>query len=69
MSNIYVDIVKTPLSVEKALTFVDDPSCGASTVFIGKVRDYNEGKTVAETQALFNANTPEEWLQLSYYSN
>src|SRR3989338_8962530 len=46
MSFIHADILKTKLSVERALQFVDGDAFGASTVFVGKVRNQNVGKAV-----------------------
>ena len=46
MSFIHADILKNHLSVERALQFVEGEAFGASTVFVGKVRNQNVGKAV-----------------------
>lgn len=42
-----VDIRATPLSVEEVRAAVADPSAGGEAVFIGAVRDHDDGKSVA----------------------
>lgn len=56
MNTIHVDIVQTPLSVDRAITFVDDAAFGATTVFIGKVRNHNAGRSVLGVS--YDAFTP-----------
>lgn len=45
-NNIYVGFSEIQLSVNKAIDFVQSNSHGAANVFIGKVRDFNLGKSV-----------------------
>ncbi len=44
--NIKVEILDKPLCIETACAFVDDPACGATDVFIGRVRNTHEGQDV-----------------------
>ncbi len=46
MHTIHAALLKTYLSVERACAFVDDAEFGATTVFIGKVRNHNVGRSV-----------------------
>lgn len=43
---IHVDTTDRPLSVEDALAHCDAPNHGAADVFVGRVRDINDGRTV-----------------------
>lgn len=42
----YVGISETPLSIEKAMEFVDAAGHGAMNMFVGRVRNLNLGKPV-----------------------
>ncbi|BFF91699.1 molybdopterin synthase catalytic subunit [Drosophila madeirensis] len=42
----HIKLIDGPLDVTHAITLVGDPSCGASSVFIGTTRDSFEGKKV-----------------------
>ena len=41
-----VEIRETPLSVDEALDVIRDPAAGGTVVFVGAVRDVDEGKSV-----------------------
>jgi molybdopterin synthase catalytic subunit len=41
-----VEIRETPLSVDEALEVIRDPAAGGTVVFVGAVRDVDEGKSV-----------------------
>jgi len=41
-----VEILDTPLSVEKASAFVSDPAHGAIDIFVGAVRNHHQGQDV-----------------------
>ena len=41
-----VAIRETPLSVDEALDVIRDPAAGGTVVFVGAVRDVDEGKSV-----------------------
>lgn len=41
-----VDIANAPLDVSAALEFVSDPGFGGITLFVGRVRDLNHGRSV-----------------------
>ncbi len=42
------DLRETPLSVDEVLAAVRHPSCGGLTLFVGVVRDHDEGHDVRE---------------------
>jgi len=46
MSRVHIDISAEPLSCDAALAFLDSPGHGATCVFVGRVRDTNEGRPV-----------------------
>jgi molybdopterin synthase catalytic subunit len=41
----WLELTTEPLAVERALVWVQRPSCGAVTCFVGTVRDRAEGRT------------------------
>jgi len=41
-----VDLRETPLDVEEVIAALDDDSSGGLTVFVGRVRDHDQGKGV-----------------------
>jgi molybdopterin synthase catalytic subunit len=41
-----VDLRDTPLSVDEVLAALDDPAAGGMTLFVGRVRDHDQGKGV-----------------------
>jgi molybdopterin synthase catalytic subunit len=41
----WLELTTEPLPPERALTWVDRPSCGAVACFVGTVRDHAEGRT------------------------
>lgn len=41
-----LDIRDTPLSADECLAFVEDPSAGGTTLFVGAVRDDDGGRSV-----------------------
>ena len=43
---IFANISEKPLSIEKAADFVDDNASGATSIFVGRVRNHNLGKAV-----------------------
>lgn len=44
--SIHVGISEVPISIEKAMDFVNAPENGATNMFIGRVRNYNLGRVV-----------------------
>lgn len=46
VDNIYVHISNAKLDVQKCITFVKHPSCGAISTFIGTVRNTTQNKKV-----------------------
>lgn len=42
-----VEIRDTPLSVEEVTAVLDDPTDGGLTLFVGRVRDHDDGKGVS----------------------
>ena len=45
-----VFLTSAPLSVDEAYQFVVDEGCGAVCVFVGTVRNHNDGKKVVELE-------------------
>jgi len=41
-----VDRAEAPLCVAEAMAFVSDPAFGGINIFVGKVRDFNQGRPV-----------------------
>jgi len=39
-------LTRDPIEITRLVTAVGDPSCGATSVFVGTVRDENEGRPV-----------------------
>lgn len=37
-----------PLSVQAAYDLLEDPTCGAAVVFVGRVRDHHDGRDVTK---------------------
>ena len=48
--DVFVDLRDTPLSVDEAIARVQHPSAGAICVFLGTVRDHNEGRAVVRLE-------------------
>lgn len=44
--NIYVKMTEEPISLERLLPLVEDPSCGGVVFFLGRVRNESHGKRV-----------------------
>ena len=55
-SAIYVGVSEQPLSIEKAVEFVNAPENGAMDMFVGRVRNHNLGKAVNAVS--YDAFTP-----------
>lgn len=53
---VHVEIMDTTLSIEQAADFVDAPQNGAIDMFIGKVRNLNDGQSVDAVS--YDAFTP-----------
>lgn len=41
-----IQVIDTPLSIDRAYELVQDPACGGIVLFIGTIRNHNKGKTV-----------------------
>lgn len=46
MENIDIQILDTPLSIDKSYDFVVHKGCGGICLFVGTVRNHNKGETV-----------------------
>ncbi len=51
-----IQVLETPLSVEKCTAFVQDPAAGGTVVFVGTVREWTKGKRVLRLE--FEAYKP-----------
>jgi molybdopterin synthase catalytic subunit len=49
-SEVFVDLRDAPLSVDEAIAHVQHASAGAICVFLGTVRDHNEGRAVVRLE-------------------
>jgi molybdopterin synthase catalytic subunit len=50
LSRVFVDLRDAPLSVDEALEQVKHPGAGALCVFLGTVRDHNDGRAVVRLE-------------------
>lgn len=45
-----VELTELPIDVNDAYHRLDDPTCGAAVVFVGRVRNHHEGRDVSQIQ-------------------
>lgn len=43
-----IELTELPIDVGEVYRRLDDPTCGAAVVFVGRVRDHNKDRTVAK---------------------
>lgn len=63
MKNIKTIVSSEPLSIEKAINFVQNPAHGAIDTFIGTVRNHHNGKEVTGITYDVHKNLAEKMLQ------